>query len=78
MEPTTVTWMACETVAAGRELSVTVYAHESRKALIRSADEHAGLRVRSPSRMADLPPAQVKEYLYGPTPPEAAGSMTEP
>ena len=73
VDPITSTSTATETVAAGCELSVTVYVHESRK---RAPGVPANTRVAGAKPIPDgsCPPAQVKEYVYGWTPPDAAGS----
>ena len=71
--PVTTTSTAIEVVAAGCELSVTVSVQESRK---RAAGVPANIRVAGakPIPEGSAPPAQVKEYVYGSTPPEASGS----
>ena len=71
----TSTSTALDIVAAGRELSVTVYVQESRK---RVSGVPANVRVSgaNPIPGGSIPPAQVREYAYGATPPVAAGSAT--
>ena len=73
--PVTSTSTAIEAVAAGCELSVTVSVQESRK---RASGVPANMRVAGakPIPEGSAPPAQVKEYVYGSTPPEAAGSSS--
>ena len=67
--------MALDVVAAGCELSVTVYVQESRKGV---SGVPAKVRVSGakPIPEGSMPPAQVREYVYGWTPPVAAGSAT--
>ena len=73
--PVTSTSTALEAVTAGCELSVTVSVQESRK---RASGVPANIRVAGakPIPEGSAPPAQVKEYVYGATPPEAAGSAS--
>ena len=68
--------MACERTSGGCELSVTEYVHESRKG---ASGVPANTRVAGAKAIPDgsVPPAQVREYVYGSTPPEAAGSGSE-
>ena len=73
--PVTSISTALEVVVAGCELSVTVSVQESRK---RASGVPANMRVAGakPIPEGNAPPAQVKEYVYGSTPPEAAGSAS--
>ena len=70
-----VTRMSRETVAAGCELSVTVYVHGSWNTafVVPASTRVAGAK---PTPGGNLPPAQVKVYVYGATPPLAAGRVT--
>ena len=62
-----------ESVSAGCDLFVAMYVHESRKA---APGVPANTRVAGAKLIPDgsIPPAQVKEYVYGAAPLEAAGS----
>ena len=73
--PVTSTSTALEAVTAGCELSVAVSVQESWK---RATGVPANVRVAGakPIPEGSAPPAQVKEYVYGSTPPEAAGSAS--
>ena len=72
----TVTLMSRSTITAGCELSVTVYVHERSNAAFATP---ASTRVAGakPTPDGSDPPSQVKVYVYGPTPPLAAGRVTE-
>jgi len=69
----TSTSTALDTVAAGCELSVTAYVQESRKR-VSGVPANVSVSGENPIPEGSAPPAQVKEYVYGWTPPVAAGS----